>query len=106
MTKTIHSVCLLFFGTFFLHPSEATPDKTVNRYASAEDAAYWPTVNEGDFLFFTGNNDGGDDICASPSHLSMTLPVGGKILIHGGDYERIFTNSFADYSKKEISKDA
>ena len=80
------------------------PDTTVNRYATASDAAYWPSVNEGDYIFFQGNNDGGADIYApggDPKFLSISLPVGKKILIYAGDYERILINGASCAGTKE-----
>ncbi|WP_372846961.1 hypothetical protein [Pontiella sp.] len=74
--------------------AHAMPDITDNRYATPQDAAYWPSVNEGDYIFFKGNNDDGDDIYAAGGgkHLKIVLPVGKKILIYAGDYDRILIN--------------
>lgn len=87
--------CLLAFLLFFIGISlHAATDTETNRYATAADAAHWPSVNEGDYIFFKGNNDGGDDIYAAAGgrHLEIELPVGKKILIYEGDYERILIN--------------
>ncbi|MFC5050405.1 immunoglobulin-like domain-containing protein [Rubritalea spongiae] len=86
-----------FFITLLLlfAVADAAPDRTTNRYATVEDAAYWPSVNEGDYIFFQGNSDGGDKIYApggDPKFLKIQLPVGNKILIYAGDYERIYIN--------------
>ncbi|MDF7823179.1 DUF5011 domain-containing protein [Pontiellaceae bacterium B12227] len=83
----------------------AAPDTTVNRYATAADAAFWPSVNEGDYIFFQGNNDGGDDIYApagDEKFLRIELPVGKKILIYAGDYERILINGAYCQSTRDI----
>ncbi|MGD7654057.1 MAG: hypothetical protein ACQCXQ_12630 [Verrucomicrobiales bacterium] len=75
----------------------AAPDTVTNRYATAADADHWPTVNPGDYIFFRGNNDNGDDIYAAggKKFLKIQLPVGNKILIFAGDYERILINGEA-----------
>lgn len=75
----------------------AERDTTTNRYATIEDAEYWPSVNEGDYIFFKGNKDNGDDIyaAAGKKFLRVELPVGKKILIYAGDYERILINGEA-----------
>lgn len=84
------------------NPVQAMPDISNNRYATPEDAAHWASVNEGDYIFFTGNNDNGDDIyAAGGKHLEVALPVGGKILIYAGDYERILINGAACKSTAE-----
>ncbi|MGJ8672096.1 immunoglobulin-like domain-containing protein [Rubritalea sp.] len=85
---------LLFFVLSFPHSLFAAPDTTTNRYATVADADYWPSVNEGDYIFFQGNNDNGDDIyaAAGTNHLKVELPAGRKILIYAGDYERILIN--------------
>ncbi|MEP4077317.1 hypothetical protein [Haloferula sp.] len=72
----------------------AKPETLTNRYATQADAAHWPSVNQGDYIFFKGNNDKGDDIYAAggKKFLKIKLPVGKKILIHAGDYERILIN--------------
>ncbi|MBM1134907.1 hypothetical protein JO972_01395 [Verrucomicrobiaceae bacterium 5K15] len=74
--------------------AQDTPDTTLNRYATTEDARYWPSVNEGDYIFFKGNTDKGEDIyaAAGTNHLKVELPIGKKILIYTGDYERILIN--------------
>jgi hypothetical protein len=65
------------------------PDTTVNRYATAADAAWWPTVNQGDYIFFKGNNDSNASIYSTPTNNPITLPLGKKILIWQGSYKRI-----------------
>ncbi|VGO13191.1 hypothetical protein PDESU_01745 [Pontiella desulfatans] len=83
--------------------AHAMPDITENRYATLKDAAYWPSVNEGDYIFFQGNNDNGDDIYAAggSKHLRIELPVGKKILIYAGDYDRILINGADCWSTAE-----
>lgn len=101
LNKTQYLFPLLFaLIALTLH---AAPDTVTNRYATTEDAAHWPSVNEGDYIFFQGNNDGGDDIyaAAGTNHLKIELPVGKKILIYAGDYERILINGEACQSTKE-----
>lgn len=74
----------------FLHTSfSQTPDTTINRYATAEDANYWSSVNEGDYIFFKGNIRDGAAIYAGGTVFHVNLPVGKKILIWQGNYERI-----------------
>jgi len=70
----------------------AQPDTTTNRYADNNDAAYWNNVNEGDYIFFTGNINNGASIYAGGTVLTLTLPAGKKILIWRGEYRRILIN--------------
>lgn len=80
--------CFLFIGNIL-----AQPDTTTNRYATALDASYWSTVNQGDFIFFKGNNDNNRSIYFNGSTgRIVTLPLGKKILIWRGEYRRIFIN--------------
>lgn len=72
--------------------SMAQPDTTTNRFADVADAAYWNNVNEGDYIFFTGNIDNGKSIYAGGSVFTLSLPLGKKILIWRGDYRRILIN--------------
>ena len=44
---------LLLFGSLL----QAMPNISKNRYATAQDAAHWTSVNMGDYIFFTVNND-------------------------------------------------
>lgn len=83
-----HFLFLLFI--LAAHNSWAlTSDTTTNRYADSTDAACWHNVNEGDYIFFTGNSDGGESIYAGGTVLTLNLPLGKKILIWRGDYRRI-----------------
>ena len=95
--ETMKHILLLtpLFSSLIAPTLWAEPDTVTNRYATAVDAACWPSVNEGDYIFFQGNNDGGDDIYApagDEKFLRIELPVGKKILIYAGDYERILIN--------------
>ncbi|MEM6347567.1 MAG: hypothetical protein AAF927_27010, partial [Bacteroidota bacterium] len=87
------SSLLLFFFTcsFVWNPlfSQSTPDTTTNRYADSQDAAFWPTVNEGDYIFFKGNTNSGQVIYAGGTVFHVNLPLGKKILIWRGSYKRI-----------------
>lgn len=80
------SAILLGFGPV---SALAIPDTATNRYATAADAAYWPTVNVGDYIFFKATSGSAIYARTSPA---ISLPVGGKILIWGGDYTRIYIN--------------
>ncbi|MCH6258652.1 DUF5011 domain-containing protein [Puniceicoccaceae bacterium K14] len=89
-----------FFSLLVLFTIEAIaiPDIAVNRYATSEDAAHWNNVNVGDYLFFSGNSDGGDKIHSS----SIALSVGGKILLYANDYERIFIDGKLCESTEDV----
>ncbi|GHC02657.1 immunoglobulin-like domain-containing protein [Cerasicoccus arenae] len=66
---------------------EPEPDTTSNRYATSTDAAYWPTVNEGDYLIFEANaRDNGIYVHAEDV---ADVGIGNKILIWRGQYSRI-----------------
>lgn len=82
----LYAWVLLLFG--LSATAMAQPDTVTNRYATAADAAYWPNVNEGDYIFFspTGVNDA---IYAHPNNLNLQLGLGKKILIWAGNYTRI-----------------
>jgi len=83
----------LLFGLFIVIPCAGQlPDTTVNRYATAADAAYWHNVNEGDYIFFTGNINGGRSIYAGGTVFTLSLPLGKKIVLWRGDYRRILIN--------------
>ncbi|MEL6590128.1 MAG: hypothetical protein AAFQ68_08615, partial [Bacteroidota bacterium] len=79
--------CILIPNSLF---SQTMPDTTTSRYATVQDAAYWSTVNEGDYIFFKGNAGGGAVIYAGGTVFHVNLPVGKKILIWRGSYKRIF----------------
>ncbi|WP_309384174.1 immunoglobulin-like domain-containing protein [Cerasicoccus frondis] len=68
----------------------AQPDMTINRLATATDAAYWPQVNEGDFLAFIP--DAANNSFYLTEKDGLVLDVGAKILIRAGNYGRIFIN--------------
>ncbi|MDC8006082.1 T9SS type A sorting domain-containing protein [Aureisphaera galaxeae] len=80
-------LCFFVYTTAF-----AQPDTTVNRYATTEDADYWSSVNEGDYIFFTGTINDGQDIYVNGTNQSINLPLGKKILIWRGEYRRIYIN--------------
>ena len=88
ITLLIIGAYILFYGNMF-----AQPDTMTNRYATTLDASYWPTVNQGDFIFFTGNSNNNEAIYynGSPGR-TVTLPLGKKILIWRGEYKRILIN--------------
>ncbi len=67
----------------------AQPDTTNNRYATLIDASFWPTVNQGDYIFFSANSDGGNSIYSNGINNGVSLQLGKKILIWRGDYWRI-----------------
>ncbi|WOO41484.1 immunoglobulin-like domain-containing protein [Rubellicoccus peritrichatus] len=67
----------------------ADPDTTTNRHATVADAAFWPTVNEGDLLIFE-KDAAYDSIYLSASEVSVGL--GKKIHIWQGVYGRIYIN--------------
>ena len=68
----------------------AQPDTTTNRIATVQDAAYWHNVNEGDYIFFTGNLDNGHAIYSAGSFPLVNIGLGKKIHIWRGNYKRIF----------------
>lgn len=84
---TIILLCLLSLDNL-----TAQIDTITNRYATLTDEMFWPSVNEGDFIFFRGNNDGGESIYYNGTSNSITLPIGKKILIWRGAYRRIYIN--------------
>ena len=69
--------------------SAQQPDTTTNRHATAADAAYWQTVNEGDYIIFKGNADNGNAIYLAGSQPRLILGLGKKILIWRGEYTYI-----------------
>lgn len=69
--------------------SAQQPDTTTNRHATAADAAYWQTVNEGDYIIFKGNADNGNAIYLAGSQPRLILSLGKKILIWQGEYTYI-----------------
>jgi hypothetical protein len=102
LLKRILCVSILFSVSFY---ACAIPDTITNRYATAIDAAFWAHVNEGDFIFFKGNADGGESIYARSNTLNIQLPLGKKILLWKGSYRRIFiegTNCVSSASQPTI----
>ena len=85
--KKLLLLFLLAFSTGI--SSFAQPDTINNRHATIADASYWPSVNEGDYIFFSGNSDGGYSIYSNGVVDGITLPLGKKILIWRGSYWRI-----------------
>lgn len=81
--------------------TNAQPDTTTNRYATAEDAAYWHNVNEGDFLLFKGNTDKGGKIYSAPNNTPINLPLGGRILLYSNSYERIYIDGSGCQNTRE-----
>ena len=77
---------LTSFVIFISLSALSQPNTTNNRYATAEDAAYWHNVNEGDYIFFKGNVEGGNAIYAGGTVFMVELPIGGKIHIYKGEY--------------------
>jgi len=51
-TPGMRSIILIIF-LFNSLISIAQPDTTNNRYATVTDASYWPSVNTGDYIFFS-----------------------------------------------------
>ncbi len=92
---------LLFFFLFFSLITNGQPDTITNRIATAEDEAYWPTVNIGDYIFFRGNNSNNKAIYARSNVIKVSLDLGKKILIWRGEYERIFIDGTYCESTKE-----
>lgn len=92
---------LFFMVSGSLAAAGNKPDTTTSRFATKEDAAYWPSVNEGDYIFFTGNTWEGKRIYATPGNIGLKLPVGGKIFIWRGDYQRIHIDGSACESTEE-----
>lgn len=86
----------LCFALLFLALSSqalSQQDTTTNRYATSADAAYWPTVSEGDYLIFSANNLGNTAIYFrddNPSFPTIATALGKKIHIWRGDYTRIY----------------
>jgi hypothetical protein len=89
MMSTPRKILFVALMTLSGVPLSAEPDTVTNRHASAEDAAFWPSVNPGDFLIFRGNADGGKAIYLAGSLPRITLEIGKKILIWRGSYSYI-----------------
>lgn len=70
---------------FPILPAIAQQNTTVNRYATAADAAEWHNVNEGDYLIFSGPR-----VYHSATVNPLSLPLGGRILIFANAFERIY----------------
>ncbi len=81
--------------SFSFHIICAQPDTTQSRKATPVDAAYWPSVNAGDYIFFPGTRN------AIYSNKNVRLNEGYKILIWRGNYERIYIDGTYCYSSKE-----
>lgn len=89
ITSLRHAVVCIITLFFAINSSFAQPDTLINRYATPADASYWPSVNEGDYIFFAGNSAGGESIYSSGTVNNIALPIGKKILIWRGEFRQI-----------------
>lgn len=91
LNKMKHFIRLFFLLLSFSQTLYAfTPDTVTNRYATAEDANFWSSVNEGDYIFFKGNVANGRAIHAGGTVFHVKLSLGKKILLWRYNYRSIF----------------
>lgn len=101
MKRKLHLQILFVLLFFMCAVSIAQPDTTINRHATQEDADYWSSVNVGDYIFFTGTINEGQDIYVNGNNHSISLALGKKILIWRGEYRRILINGVDCESTQE-----